>query len=270
MADRQIPNMTTADMRAALRTLYTRPEWALMFEVRNAAGFDSNRSADAVAMHLWPSRGLEIRGIEIKVSRSDWRRELKNPEKAEVIAQYCDTWWVAAPAGLVPIEEMPAGWGLQEWDGKKWRTAKAAEKKPAAPLTRDFVAPLLRRACEIDAKEIEAIVKKRVAASEAYITKAIEDGIDRRTLETKVLRDAVRAFEAAAGIKIEDAWTAGEIGQAVRVIRAIGVTNTYVGANHILAKLDSLAARLRQELTAAGFTPQPDGRTHDAYPERAE
>jgi len=32
-------------------------------------------------MDLWPSGGLEIHGHEVKVSRSDWLRELKEPEK---------------------------------------------------------------------------------------------------------------------------------------------------------------------------------------------
>jgi hypothetical protein len=44
---------------------------AVLFEVRNATGFDANRSIDAVTMTLWPSLGLELAGMEIKISRSD-------------------------------------------------------------------------------------------------------------------------------------------------------------------------------------------------------
>ena len=47
-------------------------------------------SGDAVIMSLWPSRGLELHGVEIKVSRADWKREAADPAKAEAIAAYCD------------------------------------------------------------------------------------------------------------------------------------------------------------------------------------
>ena len=33
------------------------------------------RYADAIAMNLWPSRGLAVHGFEIKISRGDWQRE---------------------------------------------------------------------------------------------------------------------------------------------------------------------------------------------------
>jgi hypothetical protein len=47
-------------------------------------------------MSLWPSRGIELHGIEIKVSRNDWLKELGDPAKADEIARFCDRWWVAA------------------------------------------------------------------------------------------------------------------------------------------------------------------------------
>lgn len=58
-------------------------EHAFLAHVRNAAGFDANRTFDAVAVNLWPSRGLSIHVYEVKVSRSDWKRELAKPAKAE-------------------------------------------------------------------------------------------------------------------------------------------------------------------------------------------
>lgn len=53
-------------------------EWVVATEVRNAASFDANRSADALAFNFWTSRGLAVHGYEVKVSRSDWLRELKD------------------------------------------------------------------------------------------------------------------------------------------------------------------------------------------------
>jgi hypothetical protein len=61
---------------------YARPAWALFGNVRNTTGSGSRqeRYADGIAVSLWPSRGLEIHGIEIKVDRQDWKRELADPE----------------------------------------------------------------------------------------------------------------------------------------------------------------------------------------------
>jgi len=96
--------MTKAsDIRAALRKYFSSPEFEIAFEVRDDAGFKSKRSADAVALATWPSRGLGLHAIEIKVSKSDLDREIKTPEKAEGIARYCDYFWLdSQPAACPP------------------------------------------------------------------------------------------------------------------------------------------------------------------------
>jgi hypothetical protein len=53
-------------MCLALRTFYSQPEHVLIPQVRNGTGFTSTRTADAIAMVVWPSRGFALTGIEIK------------------------------------------------------------------------------------------------------------------------------------------------------------------------------------------------------------
>ena len=73
------------------------PRWATFPAVRNATGFARQvRTADAIAMALWPSMGLELHGFEIKSHRHDWLRELKKPDKADAIAKHCNRWWIVA------------------------------------------------------------------------------------------------------------------------------------------------------------------------------
>jgi hypothetical protein len=72
------------------------------------------RTADFVALDMWESAGHRIIGHEVKVSRSDWRRELADPTKGEAWAQWCHEWYVVAPRGVVPRAELPVGWGLIE------------------------------------------------------------------------------------------------------------------------------------------------------------
>ena len=78
------------DLLSILAKKYAPPYWAFIREFRNATGFSATRSADALAFGMYRSRGQAIIGFEVKTVRSDWLRELKNPEKAEPIAQFCD------------------------------------------------------------------------------------------------------------------------------------------------------------------------------------
>ena len=145
--------MTAGEVLAALRVTHAAPEWVFLTDVANGTGGHARRRADAIAMNLWPSRGLEVKGFEVKVSRGDLKRELAEPEKADAVARYCDTWWIAAPKGLVQAGELPLAWGLVEVGDKGARTTKTADRQEASPLTRHFVAALARAV----AAEVESI-----------------------------------------------------------------------------------------------------------------
>lgn len=124
------------------------PEWADVEKVRDAPGFDAMRTADAMALGLWKSRGHELHGFEVKVSRSDWRRELADPAKAEGWCEIVDRWWIVAPRGVVPRDELPATGGLLETGARGLTvTVQAALlRDERLPLQRKQLVPLLRAA----------------------------------------------------------------------------------------------------------------------------
>src|SRR5690606_35500940 len=101
------PNVTESDTEQAMRCKYGGQEWACLFNVANGTGMNCNRRADAIAMSLWPSRGLTLHGHEIKVARSDWLREIQDVSKAEAFAKHCHYWWIVAPKCTVKLEELP-------------------------------------------------------------------------------------------------------------------------------------------------------------------
>jgi hypothetical protein len=71
------------------------------------------RTADFVAIDTWESKGHQIYGHEVKVSRSDWLHELADPDKAHAWKRYCHRWFLAVPdAEIVKPGELPEGWGL--------------------------------------------------------------------------------------------------------------------------------------------------------------
>lgn len=139
--------MRTHEIMAALANRHAGGEWAYVEEVANSTGGPASRSGDAMALNLWPSRGLELHGFEVKASRSDWLRELKAPEKADVLFGYCNRWWVAVgDKGIVQDGELPPTWGLLVPRGSDLVVKVQAPALDPKPLSRHFIAAFVRRA----------------------------------------------------------------------------------------------------------------------------
>lgn len=198
---------TAKDVVQLLRARYALPEWALVTEVSNTTGGRATRRADAVAMNLWPSRGLEVHGFEIKVRREDWLTELKNPQKADEIARYCDYWWlVVGHRDVCGGGECPASWGMLHVssDGKSLGVAREPTKLEPVPLDRGFIGSMLRRALHQITPEAEtrAAVAAAVAAERAKMEAERADRTEDVEDWYRALKSDVEAFEAASGIRI--------------------------------------------------------------------
>ena len=124
-----------------LRRFYPENQYALLSEVRNDAGFNASNAADYIAIGLWPSRGLDIIGIELKMFRSDWLRELKKPEKAEPIFKYCDYFFLlCGDENIARKEEIPENWGYLYSKGNKIKVGKAAPMLYPSHIEKGFLA----------------------------------------------------------------------------------------------------------------------------------
>lgn len=255
-----VGRVTAADIRRAMLARWTAQEWAIMWEVTPATGAHARqRYADAVMMSLWPSRGLEIHGVEIKVSRSDWKREARDPTKAEAVGAYCDRWWVhVAPKVIHDLSEVPPAWGVREFDGKAWRTVREAEKTAARALDRGFLASLLRRADGDRRNEIQRAADAMISEQRETINKRIEDGVANRCrpLENQVesLRRQMVEFEEASGLTLKafaSMSQAREVGRLVKWAMKTGVAARYGGVatfiergQKLLSDLQSASAEL--------------------------
>lgn len=141
---------TEADVVDALERRYGATagngrRYATAYGVRSHAGFDARRTADFVAMDLWPSGGLRLHGHEVKVSRSDWLRELKDPSKAAEFIPYMNCWWLAvSDKRIVRPGELPDDWGLLALRGTDLTVVKPAPKRDAMPMPPSRLAALLR------------------------------------------------------------------------------------------------------------------------------
>lgn len=124
--------LTTHEVRTRLITRFGGttdavlvPEHLVLFEVPidgpprfpGVAGVEHDRKRqriDAVAVGLWARTGHLVHGIEIKVSRSDLLRELRDPGKSAAGRAACDRWWLAlGDRGLLHDgDELPDGCGV--------------------------------------------------------------------------------------------------------------------------------------------------------------
>jgi hypothetical protein len=95
---------------------------------------------------MYPSKKFRTVGIEIKVHRSDFLREVANPDKAAAFSDHVTDFWIAAPPGVANPAELPVGWGLWELRGGKLYTRRAAQQDFDRELTRDHWLGLVRSA----------------------------------------------------------------------------------------------------------------------------
>jgi hypothetical protein len=117
--------------------------------------------ADAIALDTWGSGKYQIEGYEVKCTRSDWRRELPSGRfldpltndvtdvpyaKSHPWRRHCARWYVLAPAGIIPRDELPDGWGLIEATSGRLRcTVQSADTHDGLiPLGAMQVAGLMR------------------------------------------------------------------------------------------------------------------------------
>ncbi len=217
--------MNASNIKAALRLKYAAPQYATLEEVRNATGRAKRRQsgkasgpryADMIAMALWPSLGLEIIGFEVKTTRADWLKEISDEKKAVAVQQYCDRWYLVVPVpGATPQNhektvrpgELPETWGmLTVDDAGTVREIVAAPKLDAQPVTRAFLASLMRNACTSNPDYLEVqsrIIEARLATMPAPRSKGAIKIVKRQTMnsqaaEIKRLKKVIADMEMAA------------------------------------------------------------------------
>lgn len=157
MTRRFRPLIPAGSLRGALAQRYAGREWLLMFEVSSCTGYSDSpnghgrvRRADALALNLFPSKGWELHGFEMKASRSDWLAELADLSKSTPVKRYCDRWWLVAEEGVVMGEanEVPLEWGLMVRGPTGLRVVIRAPRRQPEPWSRGFVASVARAAAK--------------------------------------------------------------------------------------------------------------------------
>jgi len=118
------------------------------------------RRIDAFAMALWPSLGYQRVAYEIKLTRSDWLKELEAPIKKAQAYLLSDQFVFALAEGVFHKEDYAKSrsilnCGIYEIfaDGKIEKHNIPRRSEPAWPMPETFIASLLRRARQMALKK---------------------------------------------------------------------------------------------------------------------
>ena len=270
-ADPASKQFTTEQVNQMLWNKYTeKGEYVFLFDVPNVVGLRQERRCDGVAIGMWQSTGHLIHGFEVKVSRSDWLRELKDVSKADHFIEQCDRWWlVTGDASIAKLDEIPAAWGWMNATKTGLRIQRPAQPLPQdkALIKRVWAFALIRRAAErreVNSPEIQAILQSNRAEVERQARWTIEREIKGAVPKLEALQKKVDAFEKESGMKLDD-WRLGNVGKLARKLNAIS-EDGYRGFEKTLTNqiqsLESLAKEMREALEAIGdpaLTQENDG-----------
>ena len=259
---------TSAEFRAALERKFAPPAWSIAYEVRSAVGFGKVRSADALALANWESRGCRLLGFEIKVSVSDLRRELADPTKSEEIARFCHAWSLVAPAEVIAATEaeIPPHWGLLVPRGEV-----LVQKRPPTPRhnpdawTPIFVASLIRSfsndaVSRYDATLVDDALKRaekerELAGRERAIRRAEGGDLIEKLNTLRTERDTLNATVEEIR-RVSGCWSTD---QFRAVLRTVGALNE----RRLVQEIRSIGKSLLEVATALE-TPIADLATAEA------
>lgn len=245
--------MTAKEVEAKLARRYSPPFFVFFPQFRDATGWEAGRTADAVALGLYATRGYAFHGFEIKVNRSDWLAELKNAKKSDAVGVYCDRWWVVAPPGVILPGEVPDAWGWLEATGRGLRGVKEAPERKAHPMERHVICSLIQRAL---GGKVEGEIVSAEEASKREARKYEQGRKDEREKYAREFRmfqeheRSIKAFEEKTGIDYLN-WSGAEMGARVKLLMELGDDRFLSDAERTSSQIRQWADDIEKLLEAA-------------------
>lgn len=223
--------MSSSEVRAALLTRFPVDQYLSIPEAPMHSD-RGGRKLDVLVLALWKSRGLAVDGVEIKVSMSDFRRELAQPEKADWWWQRCDRFWIAAPSDVAKKiqPELPPAWGLLSCTPSGVRALVQAPRNPERQeIPWPTMIGLFRAAADAGTNALlharrqgydEGLAQaKTLQQWNAETTDSPE--YRQAVSDLERLRESVAAFEEASGLRLERFPPGNQrLGAVVRAVQA--------------------------------------------------
>lgn len=185
-----------------IRARYQLTEWAVLDELHDGTGTAAKRRFDAVAFNCWPSSGLIRVGFEIKVSRSDFSKELAAHEKRAALEKHCHEVYFVVGPDVCKAREIPEPWGLLEVRGDRLHcTHKALHRKVGAVAEPLAVCAIRRLSEAMAAQSKRHYIFESDQVTQADIDERVKVGMESGHAEVERLRQAAREEREAARVE---------------------------------------------------------------------
>jgi hypothetical protein len=194
--------------------------WVAMEEVTPPR---CQRRFDLIAINGWESGNREVHGVEIKVSRSDFLAEMKDPAKSKPLAALCNRYWLACPPGVAEANEVPASWGMLVVHDSQVRQAKAAPDLDPVPWSDATWRCMLWRCAQRTTTRREL----SIAESAGYERRRREDEAAQIRRESEAKRRAeaeqsrIKIWEDATGVAITRWISDGQLMGIARIAQRL-------------------------------------------------
>ncbi len=222
--------------------------WIVFEELANSTGARVRGWADAAALGVWPSSRYELHGYEIKISREDLKREIRNPSKADNIGRYCHHWWlVISDKKLMEGLVIPRPWGILVPRNKILRVVRPSPRtrNPRA-FDAGFCAAMIRNIVKgwVPKHEHASVREAGLSVARAEVEAEVRRNASDEERQLRDLRDKVERFKVASGVDIQghSLWELGHVGRALKAV---------VRAHRALGNPPSVAEVVRHEAEAA-------------------
>ena len=237
-------DITADDILVHLNDMYSDPnQYVCAAEVSPRTGAWERR-IDFMVMHCYDSEQLKIQGYEIKVSKSDLKRELEDPDKHAVFFDSIDFYWLIAPDYVLDsLDLIPPKWGVRSVSrGEDGKISSRTVRKPTCLHDEKMYSRAIRK--PFMASFCRAISKQSLTKAKLHA--------QQRTLEDEIRKKV--EFELTNGGRIVPEWKLNSLERCRRLVDDLGL-NEYAGegclkmlkeAHNLILNLDSAESSLRR------------------------
>ncbi len=237
-------------MRQLLRRRFSDTRrYAIAEEVGNKTGYQRRR-LDMVVVDVYQSNGYSLEGIEIKVSKSDLRRELQDSSKHNIFFEDLDYYSLAAPSDVIDKDIIPKHWGIYAATFKDGEWSLRTVRKPCSlhdigkpDISRPFFA-CLARALACQSPSAAAIASAREEGRKEGIEQEKHCAAARLRRADETLED-LKAYEDL--FSECSLWGSGSIEQGIKEFRAFRKLNMSLFPTQIERLIES-ATKLHEGL----------------------
>jgi len=239
--------MTATDIRLALANRFKDDRrYAIAEEVGITTGGGCRR-LDMIVMDCYWSNSFRIDGFEIKISTSDLRRELEDPEKHVAFFDVLDFYTLACPAGVVDplLDIIPKKWGILIINDNgttryKRKPLALVDEKHDRKVPRGFMASITRAIQEKQPsqQELEAEYKRGLEEGEkkadehrGWMSRRVQEGAKKLEEYDKIvsrfelwkargdIEKILDDFEAF--MKLDPSWVKSDIEGTIKKLERI-------------------------------------------------